>query len=202
MRTTLLIALALLFARTAQAQSTAPTHADLIARAQAQGAKTYALADAVVTAAETYATADFPVDLLLGLVDVESDFDPTSTSRLTGATWDPTAHRWVGGTRTAGIWRSTKRPPGSVGNYCCGVAQATGSTWKQCLALRDPDLAMQTAVASLGAWLKRGKTVQRALQGYGCGNAGMKGSCKAYAKKVFGRSRVFAQPVTVKPPSV
>lgn len=178
-----------------------PSHADLVVRVQAQGAASYALADRIVTAAETHATETYSVALLLGLADVESDFDPTATSRLFGATWDAAKHRWTGGARATGSWRSTKRPMGSVGNYCCGITQATGTTWARCLALRDPDVAMQTLVASLDAWQKQGKTLRRALQGYGCGNAGMKGACKAYASKVLARSELFAQAPSDVPPS-
>ena len=171
-----------------------PTHDQLVARVQANGAKTVELAQAIVVAVETHATPDFPVDFLLGLSDVESNFEPASTSRLYAATWDPEARRWVGGHRVAGNWYSTKKPPGSVGTYCCGITQVMGKSWKKCLALRDVNLAVQTSVSELTYWLRRGKTIQRALQGYGCGNSGMKGACKPYAAKVLKRSRIFSAP--------
>jgi len=140
-------------------------------------------AEAVVIAAQAHATADFPLELLLGLADTESDFVPWSVSRL------------INGERVTGSYLSTKRPAGATGNFFCGITQATASTWARCLALRDIDLAYRTTVAELTAWLKRAKTVTRALQGYGCGNKGMSGSCKAYAGKVYRRARLFKLPL-------
>lgn len=161
-------------------------HVDRVAFVQAQSIQATTLSIAIVTAVETHATDVFTPALLLALVDVESDFDPTSTSRL------------VNGVRVTGNWRSTKRPPNAIGPYCCGVSQATGKTWSHCLALRDPDVALATTVASLVVWQRRGKTVRRALQGYGCGNAGLKGACKAYATRVFARMRLFMAPAPVR----
>jgi hypothetical protein len=166
-------------------------HQQHVLSVQRQGASSTVLADAIVTAAEVHATSAFPVELLLALADVESDFDPTATSRLTGSTWDRDQQRWVGGVRVTGRWRTTKRPPRTAGNYFCGVVQATAATWQHCLALRDPAVAMQTTVASLIAWKRRSGGVRRALQGYGCGNAGLKGACKRYARRVLARRRLF-----------
>jgi len=201
MRTVIFFVLVLLLsllAQEAQAQTRAPTHADLIVRVQKEGrVKGYIQADQVVTAAELAATPDFPIDLLLAMADIESDFDPTSVSRKVGATWDPATRKCIGGHYDMGTWHSTKAPKGICGNMFCGIMQTTASSWKQCLAMRDVNLAMRTNIQSLQAWFKRGKTVQRALQGYGCGNSGMHGGCKAYAAKVFTRSRLFSMPVVI-----
>jgi len=135
---------------------------------------------AMVAAARAAATPDLPAPLLLGLADIESNFDSTATSRL------------VGGKRQTGPWRRTTPPPGATGNYFCGVTQAIAPTWKRCLELRDPRVAFAVGAAELTTWLRRGGTVQRALQGHGCGNAGMKGACRGYAARVLRRARYFA----------
>lgn len=171
------LAIALVFCTLdAQAQ---PTPADLTAMVVASGAAP-AAAPYFVAAARAAATPDLPTSLLLGLADIESNFDSTATSRL------------VGGKRQTGPWRRLTPPPGATGNYFCGVTQAIAPTWKRCLELRDPQVAFAVGAAELTTWLRRGGTVQRALQGHGCGNAGMKGACRNYAARVLRRARYFA----------
>ena len=155
----------------------------LVGQVLAQGrVKDPAYVESVVLAAQSAATQDFPVELLLGLADVESDFESRSVSRL------------IGSARQTGTWRSSKAPKGSHGNYFCGITQAIAPTWKRCMELRDPAVAMTAGVAELQAWLKRGKSVRIALQGHGCGNAGMTGACASYATRVLRRARLFIIP--------
>ena len=150
--------------------------------------KDRAYAEAVVSAAMSVATADVPVELLLAQAWIESRFVPEATSRL------------IDGKRQTGAWKSTKPPKGATGNYYCGITQSVGPTWKRCLELRDPKVAMEAGIAGMEYWIKRGGTIRRGLQGYGCGNIGMDGACKGYADRVLRRMQVFQKPsVTTKP---
>lgn len=166
----------------APADAQTATHAELVSAAQANGAKDRSAAEAVVLAAESVATTDFPIELLLGLVDVESDFDSMATSRL------------VDGKRQTGSWRSSSAPPRATGNYFCGITQATAPTWKRCLELRNPQVAMTALAGELDEWLRRAGSPFKALQGHGCGNAGMTGACRSYAARVFRQARIFRAP--------
>ena len=139
-------------------------------------------AESLVLAATAASNNDFSVELLLGLSYVESNYESTATSRL------------IAGKRHTGAWVSVTAPPGAVGNFFCGVTQAIAPTWKRCLELRDPAVAYAAAVSELGQWLQRSGSVQGALQGHGCGNAGMKGACKAYALRVFTYARRLEGP--------
>lgn len=135
----------------------------------------------VVAAALAVQTPHVPAALLLAMADLESDFDPTSTSRL------------IDGARQTGPWRSTRAPRGATGNFYCGITQVKAATWKECLRSRDIEVSLSKTVDELTYWLGRGKTLQKALQGYGCGNKGMNGACRKYANRVLRRARWFAQ---------
>lgn len=158
--------------------------ADLVDKVMESSSADRAHAQAVVDAAKAVATPDISVELLLGMADVESDFDPTSVSRL------------IDGKRQTGPWRSDRAPKNATGNFYCGITQVKASTWKRCLAMRDVNLAMQAAVEELTYWLGRGKTIRKALQGHGCGNKGMKNACVGYAGRVLQRMRWFSGPRT------
>jgi hypothetical protein len=135
----------------------------------------------VVAVALEVQTPQVPAALLLAMADIESDFDPTSTSRL------------IDGARKTGPWRSTRAPRGASGNFYCGITQVKASTWKECLRSRDIKVSLSKTVDELTYWLGRAKSMQRALQGYGCGNKGMDGACRKYANRVLRRARWFAQ---------
>ena len=158
---------------------------DLVAKVLAEGRiKDQAYAESVVLAAQAVATSDFPIELLLGLADVESDFAPTATSRL------------IDGARQTGEWKSNHPPKGATGNFYCGITQAMAPTWKRCLELRDPKVAMLALASELDYWFKRSGSVMGALQGHGCGNVGMQGACRPYAASVFRQARLFRGPKT------
>jgi hypothetical protein len=162
----------------------------LVSKVMAEGpVRDRAYAEAVVAAAEETATPDVPVELLLAQAWIESRFVPEATSRL------------IDGKRQTGVWKSLKPPKGATGNFYCGITQSVAPTWKRCLELRDPKVAMVAGIAGMEYWLKRGKTLRRALQGYGCGNIGMDGACKSYANRVMSRMRVFQRPATNTKPS-
>jgi hypothetical protein len=148
-----------------------------------------AYAEAVVAAAEAVATTDLPAELFLAQAWAESRYVSEATSRL------------IDGKRQTGAWKSTKPPKGATGNYYCGITQSVAPTWKRCLELRDPNVAMAAGFEGMSHWLKRGKTLKRALQGYGCGNVGMDGACEAYARRVMARMRRFQRPATTTKPS-
>jgi hypothetical protein len=172
--------LLVLWTGSVQAQSPDPS---LVAKVLAEGRiKDQVYAESVVLAAQAVATSDFPIELLLGLADVESDFAPTATSRL------------IDGVRQTGEWKSNHPPKGATGNFFCGITQAIAPTWKRCLELRDPKVAMTALAGELDYWLKRSGSVMGALQGHGCGNVGMQGACRPYAASVMRQARLFRVP--------
>jgi hypothetical protein len=130
-------------------------------------------ADAHVAAALAAETPEFPAERLLAIAWVESRFQPDSTSR-----------NIVGGRRVASRWPSRSRGRGFAPNYFCGPVQAKARTWKRCLELRDLATGYAAGVGELVKWLARAKTVDRALAGHGCGNAGLVTGCRKYAARV------------------
>lgn len=181
------VCIVLLWASAAAAQ---PADPFLVSKVMAEGpVKDQAYAEAVVLAATEVATEDLPVELFLAQAWAESRFIPEATSRL------------IDGKRQTGVWKSTKAPKGATGNYYCGITQSVAPTWKRCLELRDPKVAMAAGLEGMKYWLKRGKTLKRALQGYGCGNIGMDGACESYARRVMARMRKFQKPATATKPS-
>ena len=172
-----------------------PTRADVLEQAVTDQAAhlTPEEATVIVAAAREFATEEFPAATLLGLAAVESTYYRDSVSRRIDGTWDPEARRWVGGTRRMGRWRADTRPPRAVGSFFCGITQVTARTWKACLAMRSYRKALKAAAAHLAYWHRRGKTISRALQGYGCGNSGMDGACSGYARRVLKRARLFVE---------
>jgi hypothetical protein len=111
--------------------------------------------------------------ILLAQQFIESRFDPTATSRL------------IGGKRQTGPWRGPEAPKGWTGNLYCGIAQTQATTWARCLALREPHAAITAQVAELRAWtaMTHGN-VWKALDGYGCGMAGLTRGCGGYSTRV------------------
>jgi hypothetical protein len=154
--------------------------ADLTAAAEAawprelvrHRANTAGGAAAHVAAALAAETAQFSAERLLAIAYIESRFQPDSTSRNTP----------VG--RKASRWPSTRRGAGFAPNYFCGALQAKARTWNRCLELRDVATGYAAGVGEIMKWLKRAKTVDRALAGHGCGNKGLVSGCRKYAARV------------------
>jgi len=124
----------------------------------------------------TAATADTDLDpvTLLAQMYFESRFVPASTSRL------------IDGKRQTGAWHSRKEPAGWAGTLYCGISQTVALTWKRCLALREPEAAIEAQVRELSNWMVRAKgDTTKALGGYGCGNAGLTNGCRNYAGRVL-----------------
>jgi hypothetical protein len=112
--------------------------------------------------------------VLLAQLWTESRFDTTATSRR------------INGKRQTGPWASRRPPAGWSGTLYCGVSQTVAVTWKACLELRDnPELAVRRQTAELARWLQRSRgDLDRALGGYGCGNAGLTNGCRGYARRI------------------
>jgi len=187
MRIILLTTICMVLAATGQVQAAPAISPALLTRVQASsGIKDARHVLAVIEAAQAAETPTIRLELLLAMSDIESDFMPNATSRL------------VGTVRQTGVWNSSTKPKGSNGTYFCGVTQATAPTWARCLELRELREAYKTTVHELELWLKPAHgDLTKALQGYGCGNAGIKGACKAYAGKVLRRMRYFQGPLPI-----
>lgn len=129
--------------------------------------------DLTATAVSIAAEADLDPYLLLAQAYVESRFEPAATSRL------------VDGRRRTGRWTSKRPPAGWSGNLYCGITQSKASTWRACLRLRDPAIALAAQAAELTTWLKRTRgNYTLALAGYGCGNAGLRHGCGTYPARI------------------
>lgn len=132
-----------------------------------------------VAGAEAAAVDDIPVDVLLGIAFVESDFNPKSVSRIQS------------GKRTTGILQSSSKPKNTTGTYFCGVTQATAVTWSDCIDLQAPDKAFQKTVNEIHNWMEspychsKKRKLECALSGYGYGNAGAKKGTSPYARNVL-----------------
>lgn len=124
------------------------------------------------------------VPVLLAMAYVESRFDPTATSRV------------VGGKRVGGRWPS--RSQAGKGPWFCGVLQAIARhDWARCLDLRPIDEGYLAGAREMHAWLKitRGDLFA-ALNGHGCGMAGLKNGCNGYARRVLAWSRRLGRAVS------
>ena len=128
-----------------------------------------------VAAARLASGGGIGVELLLAVADVESRYQPDSVSRV------------VDGRRVTGRWRSSA--PAGRGPRFCGVAQAqAGSDWQRCLDLRDLRAGYRAAADELRDWLRMvGGDLAAALRGHGCGWRGVRGTCRAYDRRVIRR---------------
>lgn len=127
---------------------------------------------ATIAAQELHMGQDGPA-LLLAMAYVESRFDPTATSRV------------VDGRRITGSW-SSRRQAGE-GPWFCGVLQTMAQhSWDKCLEMRDINYGYREGVAELKQWLKMSHgNVFRALNGHGCGIAGLTNNCNGYGARVL-----------------
>lgn len=143
---------------------------------------------AVHVAAATRAAAEVGIadaaPVLLAMAYVESRFDPTATSRV------------VDGKRVTGRWPSRRQA--GKGPWFCGVLQAMARfDWPRCLALRDIEAGYLAGARELRAWLKitRGDLFE-ALNGHGCGMAGLRNECNGYASRVLAWARRLGRAVS------
>lgn len=157
----ILIAIASLTPRLGTLAYMAPEHAALHAAA------------AQIAASET----KLEPELLLAVAWVESRFDSSATSRVER-----------GGRRT-GSWPSSARA--GRGPRFCGVMQTiAGDDWAACLAQRPLLVGYRTGAAELRAWLRLSRgDLRAALNGHGCGVAGMTAGCRGYADRVLAIAR-------------
>lgn len=97
--------------------------------------------------AVAFATPSLSPELLLAVVYVESDMDPTTVSRPRGA------HAWG----------------------FCGVFQTIAMSERECIAQRDLAIGYELGVRELTWWMHYcGGDVACALRGHGCGGVGAK----------------------------
>lgn len=117
--------------------------------------------------------------LLLAMARVESNYDPTATSRM------------VNGVRVTGMWRST-RPTGHGKRFCGPLQTIAGDRWVDCLAQRDLYVGYLTGAKEMVFWLGAaeryrvpGDRLRAALRGHGCGIYGFRGPCNRYDVRVL-----------------
>jgi soluble lytic murein transglycosylase-like protein len=161
-------------------------HIELVMRLQAAvPSLDLGAAYAHIAAAESAATDQVPVELLLGIAFVESRFDPTAVSRVEGTT------------RRVGRYPSTQAPArlNRRASLYCGPLQTFAPSWSRCMAMRDLRTAYAAGVAELSGWLRDRRVkgdVARALAGHGCGNFGIRTrSCNGYPGRVLWMERQF-----------
>lgn len=123
-------------------------------------------------------------ELLIAVAWVESRFDASATSRIER------------GARKTGSWPSTERA--GNGPRFCGVMQTiAGGDWADCLAQRSLLVGYRTGAAELRAWLRLSRgDLRAALDGHGCGVAGMTAGCRGYAGRVLAIARRLRAGVT------
>ena len=150
-----------------------------------------------VEAATAVATADFPVELLLGIAYVESRYDPRALSRRECETTDP-----ANCTRKTGIWPKATRPPKAQPSWFCGPMQTGGYVpWSECQKMRtDVTYAYRVGEQHLQAWFDDKRCARLsfddrltcALAGYNGGNGAVAGyKTSKYARWVlFQRDRI------------
>ncbi len=116
-------------------------------------------------------------ELLLAMAYVESRYDPTATSRI------------VDGRRVTGSWPSQHQA--GNGPWFCGVLQTiANNSWPRCLAMRDIGRGYREGALELNQWLKVSHgNIRKALNGHGCGNAGLTNNCNNYGARVLARAK-------------
>jgi hypothetical protein len=132
-----------------------------------------------VIAAELAASPGLPAELLLAMAYVESRYDATATSYV------------ADGRRVGGRWPS--RSQAGEGPRFCGVMQtAAGHDWEACLAQRPLLVGYRRGAGEIAKWLPHADhDLQQALNGYGCGFAGMRNGCRNYGARVLAVARRF-----------
>jgi hypothetical protein len=97
--------------------------------------------------------------LLLGVVAIESDFDPRAVSR-------------VAGTKAWGF---------------CGVMQSIAMSEAECRAQQPLDAGYRAGVRELRTWMRdhRVRTTRILLRAHGCGGWGIEHRCNRYDERVL-----------------
>lgn len=115
------------------------------------------------------ATEDWPAERLLAIARVESNFEPTDTSRKDGRT----------GRRVTSKWRSTSRAAYFVGPYFCGVLQTKALSWSTCIAQREVGYGYRVGVIELTSWMRLCKQKKYRVRDHRCALAGHGGGKNA-----------------------